>query len=109
MTRDEAKDELTAYWLQSADEALQSARSEAQVGRYRFAVNRAYYACFYAASALLLREGRQFVKHAGVREAVHRDLVKPGRLAQEFGDAYDRLFAARHVADYEALVRIEPE
>ena len=29
MTRDEAKDELTAYWLQSADEALQSARSEA--------------------------------------------------------------------------------
>ena len=66
---------LTEYWLRKAGDALQSARSEAQAGRLDFAVNRAYYACFYAASAVLPRMGKKFVKHSGLRAAVHQDLV----------------------------------
>jgi HEPN domain-containing protein len=56
---------------------------------YTFAIYRAYYALFYAVSALLLEEGRRFSKHSGVRAAFNRDLVKPGRLSRKHGELYN--------------------
>jgi uncharacterized protein (UPF0332 family)/predicted nucleotidyltransferase len=87
-------------WMARAEEALVSGRSELNAGRYSFAINRAYYAAFYAVSAVLLSEGRHFVKHAGVQTALHRDLVHTGLLAAEHGKAYDELFKLRLIADY---------
>jgi uncharacterized protein (UPF0332 family) len=95
-------------WMRRADAALESAASETAAGRFDFAVNRAYYACFYAASAVLLLAGHKFVKHSGLRGAVHRELVKNGRLAPEWGKAYDRLFEARQTADYLAWAEVDP-
>lgn len=100
MTGDRARRENVLLLLSTADEALESARSESAAGRHRFAMNRVYYACFYAASAMFLAEARHFVKHAGVRAAVHQDLVKPGRLTAEMGKFYDEAFTARQAADY---------
>ncbi len=57
MKKAEARQEVIKYWMAKSHEALQSARSEQHAGRLEFAINRAYYACFYAASAVLLREG----------------------------------------------------
>ncbi len=54
-------DDVIHYLLQKADQALESARSEFQAQRFDFAINRAYYACFYAASAVILQRGKQFV------------------------------------------------
>ncbi|MEE9295686.1 MAG: HEPN domain-containing protein [Phycisphaerae bacterium] len=104
MSPDEAREKLIDYWRLRADEAVASARSELGAGRPRFAINRAYYACFYAASALLLGDGRKFVRHAGVRAALHKHFVKTGRLDRTFGALYDRLFAWRQEADYGELV-----
>jgi uncharacterized protein (UPF0332 family) len=39
------------------------------------AASRAYYAAFYAVSALFAAEGKSFRKHSAVETAVHRDLV----------------------------------
>lgn len=69
-----------------------------------FAVNRAYYACFYSASAVLLSSGERFVKHSGVRAAVHRSLVKTGRLQVEMGRHYDLVFLNRQRGDYQEMV-----
>ena len=67
----------------------------------RSAINRAYYAAFYAVSAVLLGRGRHFVKHAGVlHRPTSRDLIHPGLLAPEHGKAYDDLFELRLIADY---------
>jgi uncharacterized protein (UPF0332 family) len=90
-----------------ADAALASAASEIAAGRFEFAANRAYYACFYAASAVLLKRGRKFVKHSGVRGSVHRDLVKAGLLEASWGKVYDRAFGARQIADYLAFGEVE--
>ena len=49
---------------------------------------------------MLLSRGRHFVKHAGVRTALYRDLVHTGLLAMESGKAYDDLFKIRLIADY---------
>lgn len=94
MTADEATRKVADYWLQKAHAALESAQSEQDAGRYEFSINRSYYAAFYALSAALLVLGKRFVKHSGVRAALHRDLVKPGLLDSNVGKAYDRLFEA---------------
>jgi uncharacterized protein (UPF0332 family)/predicted nucleotidyltransferase len=98
--REELVQQVVDEWMSRADEAMASARAELAAHRYSFVLNRAYYAAFYAASAVLLSRGRHFVKHRGVQTALHRDLVHPGLLASEHGAAYDALFTQRLVADY---------
>jgi uncharacterized protein (UPF0332 family) len=51
--------------------------------------------------------GRSFTRHAGLRAAVHRDLVKSGLIPAESGRAFDRLFESRQRADYLAFGRFE--
>jgi len=109
VTRDEATAQAVRYWLAKARECLVSAADEARSGRLSFAVNRCYYAAFYAASATLLARGKRFVKHSGVRAAVHRDLVKPGLLPEDLGRLYDRLFHDRQQGDYIEFVSFEAE
>ncbi len=88
-------------WMRMAEEAIASARADIDAGRRRSAINRAYYAAFYAVSAVLLGRGRHFVKHAGVlHRPTSRDLIHPGLLAPEHGKAYDDLFELRLIADY---------
>lgn len=107
MTDEQARREVVRYWLAQAREALASARSEAAAARFNFAVNRAYYAGFYAASAVLLSQGWKFVKHSGVRAALHRHLVKTGRIGLELGQSYDLLFQRRGQADYAELAAFD--
>lgn len=104
----EQRGEAARMLMERADEALAVARREQKLSPTT-ALNRAFYACFYAASAALVLEGREFVKHTGVRAAVHRDLVKPGRLAPEFGQIYDELFNDRSEADYVPTSTFSPE
>lgn len=101
MTPEEARAALVARWMQKAADALASARSELAAGRIDFAVNRAYYACFYSSSAVLLKMGRRFVKHTGVRTAIHEHMVKTGLLEKASGQLFSDLFHLRHRADYE--------
>ncbi|MFA6451581.1 MAG: HEPN domain-containing protein [bacterium] len=67
------------------------------------AANRAYYAAFYAVSALFAGENRFFKKHSGVRSAVYAELVHTGRWKKELGDDYRNLMELREVADYGVL------
>lgn len=55
MTR--SNQELTSYRLQRARQTLEDARILADARRWNPCVNRLYYACFYAVSALLIQEG----------------------------------------------------
>jgi uncharacterized protein (UPF0332 family) len=53
--------------MDRANEALEDARILANARRWNARVNRLYYACFYAVSALLPLHGFSSSKHAGVR------------------------------------------
>ena len=68
-------------------------------------VNRLYYACFYAVSALLLAKGLSSAKHSGVRALFHQNFVKPNIINVELGQLYDRLFDNRQKGDYADLIR----
>ena len=109
MKKEEARTEVIRYWMEKAHEALQSSRSEQLAGRLVFAINRAYYGCFYSASAVLLRAGERFSKHTGVRAAVHRSLVKAGKVDASWGRFYDLIFKSRQRGDYQELVEFSSE
>ncbi len=107
MKDDAARVGVVRYWWSRAEESLVSARREFQAESYAFAVNRVYYAVFYAACAALLDRHQTFRKHSGVRAAFHQTFVKPGLVAIEWGRFYDHLFEDRQEADYLALASFE--
>lgn len=109
MTQEDPRAEVVRYWWEKAQESLEAARRELAAGAYAFAINRAYYALFYAVSALLLEEGRQFKKHSGVRAAFNRDFIKTGRVGKKYGDLYNQLFDDRQAGDYIALTEFDAQ
>ena len=96
--------EIIDYWVKKASESLDAAQDEMKAERLSFSVNRLYYACFYAVSAILFKEGFQFKKHSGVRAAFHKHFVKLKRINLDQGQLYDELFEARQRGDYIELV-----
>lgn len=100
---------LIAYWLDKSQESLNAARDEMKARRFSFSVNRIYYACFYAVSALLLSKKLRFQKHSGVKSAFHQHFVKPGIVSHEQGRLYSELFEARQRGDYIDFVSFEEE
>jgi uncharacterized protein (UPF0332 family) len=91
--------EVVELW-QRAQEALRATGTLLAAGFPDFAAARAYYAAFYAASALLLAEGKTFRSHRGVLALMHRDYVKPGRLPVDMGRMLSTLADLRSIGDY---------
>ena len=101
--------DIIAYWLEKADQDLASAKGNLSAGRLQNSVRDAYFACFHAFSAVLIRTGKTFRKHSEVRSILHRDYVKTKKMAIEWGKHYDWLFDNRQKADYRALVVFDIE
>jgi uncharacterized protein (UPF0332 family) len=100
---------LIPYWMEKARESMESAKADSQAGRFSTAVRSIYYACFYALSAVLWKQGKSFKKHTGVRAAMHRDLVKPGMIENAWGEFYELIFDRRHKGDYEPMVSFDSD
>jgi len=92
--------DFVSYRLDRAHETLDEARLLADAGRWNACVNRLYYACFYAISALLAKNGLASSKHAGVRSLFNRHYVKTGKVPMELARIYNRLFERRQEGDY---------
>lgn len=80
---------------------LQAARSNLQQGFYGVAITRAYYAMFYAASALLASEGISRSKHSGVHSAFGERFVKRGLIEAEYAKMLGHAFDSRLDSDYD--------
>ena len=90
------------FFWRHAENALRAARNNLAIDPST-AGSRAYYAAFYAVSALFMFEGKLYRKHSAVESAVHRDLVNTGRWSKELGAVYRNLHKLRGTADYEML------
>ena len=66
--------------ISRAETSINAAKDLISSGYFDFASSRAYYAVFYAATAVLLSEDLQYGKHSGVISAIHKNFVKTGRL-----------------------------
>jgi uncharacterized protein (UPF0332 family) len=97
--------EITAQF-ERAETSLQAAKDLLEKGYHDIAASRAYYAVFYASSALLLSTGIDPSKHSGVIAAIHREFVKTGKLEKEQGKNLNWLFELRSVGDYGVIVHV---
>ena len=103
----ENADEITAN-LQRAKTSIQAAKDMIEKEYYDIAASRAYYAAFYAASALLLKEKVDTSKHSSVIALIHRLFVKVGKLDKEQGKNLNWLFELRGIGDYGVSKHVSP-
>jgi len=97
---------LVGLRMRQASEALDDARTLLSQGRgTRTAVNRAYYAAFYALLAVLQTAGQIPRKHSGAITLFDQEFVKPDCLPLECSTLIHSLFEMRLQDDYQ---RLEP-
>jgi len=101
--------EIVRQRLERAWETLDEASLLLQNNHIRSAVNRLYYACFYAVSALLLIEGRHSTKHSGLIALFDRYWVSQDRIPKEWGRFYRRLYDRRQKSDYSDMASFSPD
>lgn len=87
-------------YLARSRRMLRTGRLALQDGDYISAVNRAYYAIFYAANALLATKGLERSKHSGVIAAFRQHFVKTGIVDVMYSDLYGAVMEDRHQGDY---------
>lgn len=98
--------EEVAANLERARQSILAARQLQSGLYYDFAAGRAYYAAFYAATALLLHEGVEMSRHSGVIAAIHQRYIKTGILEKAQGKSLNWLFELRSVGDYGGLAHV---
>ena len=86
--------------MAEAERSLGAARGILEDGYFDYAVSRAYYAMFYAASAALLTKGLTFSRHSGVVSGFGRHLTGEGLLPRQLHLDFDRAQKLRHLGDY---------
>jgi hypothetical protein len=109
MSEQEHSQKIAGYWMEKAEESLQSARLEYSQGHLDFCINRLYYAVFYAVSEVLASRRLKYGKHTAVRASLHRDFVKRGVISAKMGKLFDRLFYDRQEADYAVFVEFDKD
>lgn len=75
--------ELSRYRFETSREALTDAKIMYENGRYKNALNRAYYAIFHAIRAVNALEGFDSSKHSGVIAFFNQNYVKNGLFPKE--------------------------
>ena len=91
---------LLEYRIQQAKETLREADILEAQEAYRGALNRAYYAMFYAAVALLATKGLGTSKHSGVLSIFDREFVKTGHMSKDQSKRLHMAFECRQQHDY---------
>jgi len=100
---------LIAYRMERAHEAIDEAKMLFEAGHINSYVNRLYYACFYAVSALLLTKDISTGKHGYLRSLMHREFIKTGLIPKELGKHFDLLFNNRLKGDYADFARFKAD
>ena len=97
----QAQIDLARYRMQRAYETQQDAKYLLEKESYNSAINRFYYAIFYAIRALLATKGLDSSKHSGVIALFHKEFVKPGIIPKEIAKIPNITFEKRSDSDYE--------
>jgi uncharacterized protein (UPF0332 family) len=105
----ESREALSAYRLQRAKETLLEADALIAGEFYNAAVNRLYYACYYAVIALLIKNNITAQTHQGVRQMFSLHFIVTGKILQHYSSFYSRLFNDRISGDYDDYVLYDAE
>lgn len=88
------------YRIESAIETIREVQTHIHNKYWNTAINRMYYACFYAVSALLVKHGIEASSHSGVRQKFGEHFVKTGKIERALAKLFTDLSEKRHKGDY---------
>ena len=105
----ESRASLVAYRLERACSSMEEATLMAQEGFFNASINRLYYACYYAAVALLLQNNISTQTHSGVKTMLGLHFTSKGKLSVSASKTFTTLFEKRHSSDYDDFVYCDKE
>lgn len=106
---DDSRKALVEYRLERAYETMKEAALLAEKQYYNAAVNRLYYACFYATTALLLKNKIEAKSHAGVKSMFGLHFVSKGLIPIHIGKILSTLYEKRQSGDYDDFIYCDKE
>ena len=104
-----SKPDLIDYRLVRAKQTFEDAIILIEKERWNSAINRLYYAAYYAVSALLLSSESHPTTHNGAKSNFSSLFIKTGLIAPHFGRIYSQIFTWRQKGDYDDLFDFTPE
>lgn len=93
--------DLVMYRLESAKEALESAKILMDAESYKAANNRAYYAIFYAINAIHALKGVAYKRHKDAIANFNKEYVKTEIFSRTLGRKIAQAEEIRHASDYD--------
>ncbi len=93
-------EDYVRYRIGRAKDTIQEVQTHIENKYWNTAINRMYYACFYAVSALLAKNKIDVSSHAGVRQKFGEHFVKPGKIDRDLARHFTELSEKRHKGDY---------
>ena len=87
------------YRIQRAKETVDEVQTHIENKFWNTAINRLYYACFYAVGTLLMKHNIEVSSHTGVRQKFGYFFVKSEKFDRKLAKHYTDLFE-RHKGDY---------
>ena len=94
-------EELCHYRINEAGDTLRAATSCYSLGLYKDAINRSYYAAFYAIKAVLALGKVDFKRHKDVVAYFNKEYVATGIFEKDMGRKLARLQQLREKSDYD--------
>jgi uncharacterized protein len=108
MTANE-RSEYAKHRVKSAYKTIEAAKLLAEHQHWNSAMNRLYYAAFYAVNALLIANNFQTKSHSGAKTMFSQHFVKSGKFDKKYGRLLSELFDNRQKGDYENIVDFEED
>ena len=94
------KEDYIKYRFHRSQETIDEALILAEKEKWNAVLNRQYYSCFYAVTALLLKNNIETQTHDGARTQFGLQFIKPGKIDKRFGKLFTKLFDLRQKGDY---------
>ena len=98
---DNQKRDLCKYRMDAAEETFEVAEECLKGAHYKDAINRSYYAVFYAVKAVLALEEKDFKLHKDVIAYFNHTYVAAGIFPKSLGRKLARLQQKREKSDYD--------
>ena len=95
------KEDLARYRIDMAKNTLKSAIALRDIEDYRGANNRAYYAIYYAISAVHALAGKAYKKHKDALSNFNKNYVNEGKFPKKYGRQINTAESIRHESDYD--------
>jgi uncharacterized protein (UPF0332 family) len=108
MTPEERK-EYVKYRIETAYKTVEAAKVLAEKGFWNSAVNRLYYAIFYAVNALLVVNDISTKSHSATKSKFSLHFIKTGKFDKKYGKLLSELYDWRQKGDYENIFDYDSE